>query len=179
MHKNAWIIEPDLLGADRVIADVGTIRQYNPQRFEMEQLTAIIYEDGDNHICAGYKDIAADEFWVRCQTLRPPVMPPILMCEAAGQLASYYALKHKLYTAQGGFVGLKGVRCRRMATPGERLFVMARLLKIRGNLLTCQFQCVVRNRLTCDGILIGGVFPWMKDRQDCDATTKPAGLKER
>lgn len=165
MHKNVWIIEPDLLDTDHVVADVDMIRQFNPQRFEMEQLTAVIYEDADRHVCAGYKDLATDEFWVRCQTLHSPVMPPLLMCEAAAQLASYYALKHKLYATQGGFVGLKGVRCRRMVTPGERLFVMAKLLKIRGNLLTCQFQCVVRNRLACDGILIGGVFPWMNGHQ--------------
>jgi 3-hydroxymyristoyl/3-hydroxydecanoyl-(acyl carrier protein) dehydratase len=62
------------------------------------------------------------------------------MCEAAAQLASYYALKHKLYATEGGFVGLRGVRCQGIARPGDRLFAMARLLKIRGTLLTCQFQ---------------------------------------
>ena len=165
MRKTSWIVEPDLWDADHVVADLDVIRQYNPQRFEMEQLTAVIYEDTDRHACLGYKDLAVNEFWVRCQTLQSPIMPPTLMCEAAAQLASYYALKHELYAAQGGFVGMKGVRCRGMVRPGERLFVMAKLLKIRGSLLTCQFQCVVRNRLLCDGILIGGVFPWMNGQQ--------------
>ncbi len=66
-------------------------------------------------------------------------------------------------------MGLKSVRCRRIVRPGERLFVMVKLLKIRGTLLTCQFQCAVRKRLVCDGVLIGGVFPWMKDQhRDCN-----------
>ena len=109
-----------------------------------------------------YKDLATDEFWVRGHAPHAPAMPAVLMCEAAAQLASYYALAHKLYPSQGGFLGLKNVRCRRIEKPGERLFVMAKLLKIRGAVLTCQFQCAVRNRLVCDGILIGSVFPSSK-----------------
>ncbi|NLX99971.1 MAG: beta-hydroxyacyl-ACP dehydratase [Rhodopirellula sp.] len=162
MRKDSWIVEPRLLDAAHVIADVDAIRQYNPQRFEMEQLTAIIYEDADRHVCVGHKDLTADEFWVRGQGSHP-IMPAVLMCEAAGQLANYYALRHRLYAVQGGFVGLKGVRYRRIAKPGERLFVIARLLKIRSTLLTCQFQCAVGRRVVCDGVLIGGGAAWMKD----------------
>ena len=163
MSKESWIAKPSLWDANHVIADLDAIRQYNPQRFEMEQLTAVIYEDVSGHVSVGYKDLAIDEFWVRGQIVQPAVMPPTLMCEAAAQLANYYALKHQLYKAQGGFVGLRKVRCRGFARPGERLFVLAKLLKIRGTLLTCQFQCVVRKRLVCNGILIGGVFPWMNN----------------
>jgi 3-hydroxyacyl-[acyl-carrier-protein] dehydratase len=78
------------------------------------------------------------------------------MCEAAAQLANYYVLKHKLYSCPGLFLGMNDVRYRRVVRPGERLFVMVKLLKVRGTLLTCQFQCVVRKRLVCDGVLIGG-----------------------
>ena len=31
----------------------------NPQRFEMEQLTAIVYLDSQQHVIAGYKDVTA------------------------------------------------------------------------------------------------------------------------
>ena len=157
MHETSWIIEPHLWNADRVIADLDAIRQYNSQRFEMEQLTAIIYEDTGRHICMGYKDLAIDEFWVRGHMPHAPVMPGTLMCEAAAQLANFYALKHKLYASPGVFVGLKDVRYRGIVSPGERLFIMAKLLKIRGAVLTCRFQCAVRERLVCDGVLIGGV----------------------
>jgi 3-hydroxyacyl-[acyl-carrier-protein] dehydratase len=160
MRKGLWLVEPDLWDADHVIADLDAIRQYNPQRFEMEQLTAVIYEDTSRHICIGYKDIGVNEFWVRGHMPYAPAMPMALMCEVAGQLANYYALKHRLYAAQGGFVGMKNVRCRQIVRPGERLFVMVKLLKIRSAVLTCRFQCVVRKRLVCDGVLMGGVFSW-------------------
>src|SRR5208282_524145 len=118
--RPSWIIEPDCWDSAPIIADLAAIRQYNPQRFEMEQLTAVIYEDPTRHVCVGYKDLATNEFWVRGYDLQSPVMPPTLMCEAAAQLANYYALKHKLYAAQGGFVGLKNVRCWQIARPGQR-----------------------------------------------------------
>ena len=155
MRKDLWIIEPGQWDANHVIADLDAIRQYNPQRFEMKQLTAVIYEDNTRHVCVGYKDLTMDDFWVPGHMPHAPFMPGTLMCEAAAQLANYYALKYKLYTSPGVFVGLKDVRCRGVARPDERLFIMAELLKVRNALLTCRFQCVVREQLVCDGVLIG------------------------
>ncbi|MGN6546721.1 MAG: 3-hydroxyacyl-ACP dehydratase FabZ family protein, partial [Aureliella sp.] len=83
MAARDLIIDPATLNFDHVIADVAEIRKYNPQRFEMEQLTAIIYEDLEKHICVGYKDITFDEFWVRGHMPGYPLMPGVLMCEAA------------------------------------------------------------------------------------------------
>ena len=84
---------------EHVVADLEQIRKYNPQRFEMEQLTAIVYEDPQRHICVGYKDLAQDEFWVRGHMPGFPLMPGVLMCEAAAQMASYYTVKHDLMGA--------------------------------------------------------------------------------
>ena len=53
------------LNFDQVVADREEIHRYNPQRFEMEQLTAIVHLDPDKNLIVGYKDVAADEFWVR------------------------------------------------------------------------------------------------------------------
>ena len=88
-----WIVEPESLDTDRVIADLSEIRQYNPQRCEMEQLTAVVFEDASRHICVGYKDLTTEEFWIRGYIPQAPVMPTTLLCDAAMQLANYYALK--------------------------------------------------------------------------------------
>ena len=45
MSGKDLLIDPSLLDFDNVIADVEEIRRYNPQRFEMEQLSAVVYED--------------------------------------------------------------------------------------------------------------------------------------
>ncbi|MEZ6068897.1 MAG: hypothetical protein R3C10_01230 [Pirellulales bacterium] len=53
------------MNLDDCIADIDQIRRYLPQRFEMEQLSRIIHEDLERHVCVGCRDISDDEFWVR------------------------------------------------------------------------------------------------------------------
>src|SRR6056297_2184953 len=79
---------------DHVVADLTEIRKYNKQRHEMEQLTAIVYESREEEICVGYKDISRDEFWVRGHMPQMPLMPGVIMLEAAAQISSYFAQKY-------------------------------------------------------------------------------------
>jgi 3-hydroxyacyl-[acyl-carrier-protein] dehydratase len=158
--RRALILDPSEYNLNHVIADIEEIRRYNRQRHEMEQLTAICYEDPERHICVGYKDLGPDEFWIRGHMPGMPIMPGVVMCEAAAQMASYYTQRHKLMdTAVVGFGGLKDVRFRGMVRPGERFVIVARLLRIRSTMLTCQFQCFVRENLVCDGIIKGIPLP--------------------
>lgn len=160
MPRRAPILDPSEYDLNRVIAGVEEIRRYNRQRFEMEQLTAIVFEDRDRAICVGYKDLGPDEFWVRGHMPGTPIMPGVIMCEAAAQLASYFAQKYRLLDAEVvGFGGLKDVRFRGVVQPGERFVVVARLLKTRSTMMTCEFQCLVRQNLVCEGVLMGIPLP--------------------
>ena len=160
MTNRALILDPSEYDLDNVVADIDQIRRYNRQRFEMEQLTAIVYDDPGSNICVGYKDIGPDEFWIRGHMPDLPIMPGVIMCEAAAQLASYYTQRNKLMdTPAVGFGGLQNVRFRGVVHPGERFVVVAKLLKVRRAMLTCQFQCFVGENMVCDGILKGIPLP--------------------
>ena len=50
-----YIIHPNEYDLGTVIADIDEIRRYNQQRFEMEQLTAIVHEDEDRGSVLGTK----------------------------------------------------------------------------------------------------------------------------
>src|SRR6185312_2916583 len=100
------LLDPSQLDLSRVVARRGDIERVNPQRFEMEQLTAIVHVDADQHLIAGYKEVTADEFWVRGHMPDYPLMPGVLMCEAAAQLCSYYIMNSPL--TQGDFLGFGG-----------------------------------------------------------------------
>ena len=58
-------LDPAKLDLNHIIADREAICRVNLQRFEMEQIDAIIYEDTSLHVVAGYKDVRSDEFWVK------------------------------------------------------------------------------------------------------------------
>ena len=129
--KKPLIIEFSEIDFNRVVSDIEVIRRYNPQRFEMEQLTAIVFEDPSRAICVGYKDLKPDEFWARGHMPGMPLMPGVIMCEAAAQLSSYYTLKNKLMEGVIGFGGMDEVRFRGVVRPGDRFVIMCRLLKAR------------------------------------------------
>src|SRR5262245_59635197 len=122
--------DPARLDLGRVLADRDAIRAVNPQRFEMEQLTAVVHLDKEEGVAAGYRDVRDDEFWVRGHMPGYPLLPGVLMCEAAAQLCSYFIVTQGLL--QGDFVGFGGmenVRFRGTVRPGDRLVLVSKLLK--------------------------------------------------
>lgn len=161
MSAKDLLIDPALLDFDQVVADVEEIRRYNPQRFEMEQLTAVIYEDLEEYACAGYKDIGRDEFWVRGHMPDMPLMPGVIVLEAAAQLCSFFSQKHDLLgAAMIGFGGLENVRFRAPIIPGDRLLLICKMTKVRpGRMIVCRFQAVVGETLAVDGMLKGIPIP--------------------
>jgi 3-hydroxyacyl-[acyl-carrier-protein] dehydratase len=123
--------DPARLDLGRVVADQAAIRQVNPQRFEMEQLTAIVHIDRGQHLVAGYKDVGADEFWVRGHMPGYPLLPGVLMCEAAAQLCSYYTFTEGLLEGDFiGFGGLENVRFRSPVRPGDRLVLIGKGVRV-------------------------------------------------
>ena len=161
MVRKDLIIDPAQIDLSNIVADLDGIRKYNPQRYEMEQLTAIVLEDTERGICVGYKDITRDEFWIRGHMPGMPLMPGVIMCEAAAQLSSYYVQKHDLLKAKMvGFGGMEEIRFRDPVVPGDRLVMASELLKARPRrILMCRFQGFVRNEMVVEGVIKGIPLP--------------------
>src|SRR5271167_3587213 len=85
---------------------IDAIREVNPQRGDMEQLDAIVWADNVLEGLIARKDVRESEFWVPGHIPGRPLLPGVLMIEAAAQLASFYARK---FHAWKGFVGFGGV----------------------------------------------------------------------
>jgi 3-hydroxyacyl-[acyl-carrier-protein] dehydratase len=148
--------DPARLDLTHVLADQAAIRAVNPQRFEMEQLTAIVYLDPEQHIVAGYKDVRPDEFWVRGHMPDYPLMPGVLLCEAAAQLCSYYITTQNIM--QGDFIGFGGldnVRFRGPVRPGDRLVLIAKGTRINRRQTICNVQGFVGNTMVFHADVIG------------------------
>lgn len=161
MAKSKFIIDPSLLDLDNPICDIEEIREFNPQRYEMEQLTAILHEDCERNACAALKRITHDEFWVRGHMPGMPLMPGVMMLEAVAQLSSFFTQKHDLLgTKIVGFGGVDDVRFRGPVRPGDDLILMVELIKVRrGRMIVAAFQGVVDNHLILEGSLRGIPIP--------------------
>ncbi len=160
MIKKPLIVDPSLYDENKPIAAIEDIRKFNRQRFEMEQLSGILYDDFEEKKCVGYKDMTPNEFWVRGHMPDFPLTPGVVLCEVAAQLASYFTTEHNMFNnAVMGFAGLEEVKFRGMVRPGDRVIVQAEMLKWRKILVTAHFMCVVDGDIVCEGVLKGVPLP--------------------
>jgi 3-hydroxyacyl-[acyl-carrier-protein] dehydratase len=120
----------------RPVADQAAIRAVLPHRHEMEMLSGVVYVDPARHLIVAYKDVRADEFWVRGHMPKFPLFPGVLMCEAAAQLACYYTVSQGVVdrTSLQGLGGIETARFHRPVRPGDRLVLVGRGVKVHRRL---------------------------------------------
>jgi 3-hydroxyacyl-[acyl-carrier-protein] dehydratase len=147
---------PSQLNFNQVLAGRKEIERVNPQRFEMEQLSGIVHMDTSQHLIAGYKDVTADEFWVRGHMPDYPLMPGVLMCEAAAQLCSYYIMSCGLMQGDFlGFGGMENVRFRGLVRPGDRLVLIGKGVKMHRRQCIFNVQGFVASTMVFHADIIG------------------------
>jgi 3-hydroxyacyl-[acyl-carrier-protein] dehydratase len=166
-------LDPAQLDLGRVVVDREAIRRVNPQRFEMEQIDAIVLLDMDRKLVAGYKDVRDDEFWARGHMPGYPLMPGVLMCEAAAQMCSYYVVMAGLLEGDFiGFGGLEHVRFRGVVRPGDRLVMIGKGLRLNRRQTIFNVQGFVNGVMVFHADVIG--LP-MKSEAPGSAPPDPGG----
>ncbi len=142
---------------DAVVAGQDAIREINPQRGDMEHLNGINWFDHEGRIL-GYKDVREDEFWVPGHIPGRPLLPGVIMIEAAAQVSSYYV---KAVLKCDGFIGFGGVeKCkfRLPVLPGCRLYILAQQTGSRHRRFTSDIQGIVAGQLVFEATIIGAAM---------------------
>ena len=140
------------------VFDKEAICRINPQRFEMQQLDGILWYDKENRHILGYKDVTEGEFWVRGHIPGRPLMPAVIMVEAAAQLSSFIV---KLIYEMEGFIGFAGIeesKFRSIVEPGKRLYLLCHITKFRSRKYTCSIQGVVDNTMVFETVVSGMIL---------------------
>ena len=103
------------------VFDKEAICKVNLQRYEMQQLDGILWYDKDKHLILGYKDVTENEFWTRGHIPDRPLMPGVIMVEAAAQLSSFYI--KQIIELEGfiGFAGIGSAKFRSVVEPGAKI----------------------------------------------------------
>ncbi len=136
MSSEQLTLDLTALDFDHPVVNLEAIRGVNPQRYEMEMLSGIVHIDPQKHLIVGFKDTRHDEFWVRGHMPGFPLLPGVLMCEAAAQLCAYYFTSQSV-GAPGSLVGLGAIddaRFHRPVRPGKRLILVGTGVKVHRRL---------------------------------------------
>ena len=145
----------DAIDLDHIAFDLDAIRETVPQRFEMEQLTAIHHFDRENRVVVGSRQIGHDEWWARGHIPGRPIFPGVLTIEAAAQLATWL---HQAVSGERKFFGFGGVdevRFRHAIVPGDRVILIAKIREIRSRKGLFDCQAVVNGKLVFQALITG------------------------
>lgn len=150
------IVDPATIDTSKIQYDIEAIRKLNRQRYEMEQLTAIVSVDLEKRLIIAYKDISQDEFWIRGHIPGRPLMPGAVMCESVAQAASFLIAQCvKDLKDFVGFGGLDGVRFRGEVKPGDRFVIVGQIESLRRAYAVMNAQAFVDTHMVFEGTVIG------------------------
>jgi 3-hydroxyacyl-[acyl-carrier-protein] dehydratase len=141
------------------IFDKEAVCKVNPQRYEMQQLDGILWYDKEKSQILGYKDITNNEFWIRGHIPERPLMPGVIMVEAAAQLSSFFM--KQIFQESGfiGFAGIESAKFRAVIEPGQRLYLLGLITKYRQkkrtSMVTTSVQGVVEGNLVFEATVSG------------------------
>jgi len=143
------------LDLKRVVMSLDEIRKLNPQRYEFEHLDGILFLSREEETIVGYKDVRSDEFWTRGHLPGRPLLPGVLMIEAAAQMCSVY--QAMVHPSKGffGFGGVDKVKFRSTVVPGDRLILIGRAVSVHPRRSIFEAQGVVGDKLVFEGTITG------------------------
>ncbi|HBG28460.1 MAG: hypothetical protein A2Y10_10830 [Planctomycetes bacterium GWF2_41_51] len=140
---------------NKIVITKEEIQAVNPQRYEMQHLDGIIWYDKEKFLILGYKDVTENEFWIRGHIPGRPLMPAVIMVEAAAQLSSVF-VKH-VYQLPGfiGFASIDSAKFRKTVSPGKRLYLLGHITVFKRRLYTCVVQGIVDGTMVFDTVVSG------------------------
>jgi len=144
----------DLTG--KPLFDKEAICKLNPQRFEMQHLDGIIWYNKEKFLILGYKDVTEKEFWVRGHIPGRPLMPGVIMIEAAAQLLSFFV--KQIYEEKGfiGFTSIDSAKFRSAVAPGQRLYLLGHITKFKkGKKYNANIQGIVDGNMAFETAISG------------------------
>jgi 3-hydroxyacyl-[acyl-carrier-protein] dehydratase len=144
----------------RVMISAAEVGRLNPQSGPMRQLDHIVWHNDDFTAIVGLKQVrpGLEEFWAAHHIPGRPMMPGVLMIEAAAQLSSIVYRKKMGESRFLGFTRCDDVIFRGQVVPGDTLLLLGNEIQFRPRRMISRTQGVVRGQLVFEATITGMVL---------------------
>ena len=152
------LFDLDDIDLNAVAVDADEVGRMNPQRDDMRQLDHVIWMSEDRMRMVGVKEVTDAEFWVPQHIPGRPLMPGVLMIEAAAQLLS---IQFRFRSGSDRFLGF--TRCdntsfRGQIIPGDTLYLLCEEVDYRPRRMIGRAQGIVDGKLIFESTVTGMVL---------------------
>ncbi len=171
----------DISGIDlsATVADVESIARTIPQRGDMLQIDRIVWHEENFERGIAIKEVSEDEFWVPGHIPDKPLLPGVLMVEAAAQLASWMYYKRSRKDWFAGFTRIEETIFRGQVAPGDTLILVGKCLKYNVKRFTCRCQGVVNDQIVFETTVTGMALTKIPKPEARPAAEFPKGQSAR
>ena len=152
------VLDIDSLDLTREVFGPRDLDAELPQVGHMRHCDAVLWHNDDFTAGVGHKLVRPDEFWVPGHIPGRPLLPGVLMIEAAAQMASFLNTKSGRVKGFLGFTRCDEVSFRGQVVPGDRLLLLAKLLDWNRRRFVSHCQGVVAGKIVFDGKITGMVM---------------------
>jgi 3-hydroxyacyl-[acyl-carrier-protein] dehydratase len=131
-----------------------------PQCGDMRQLDRVVWINDSSTQAIGIKDVRDDEFWVAGHVPGRPLLPGVIMIEAAAQISSVlYQYRQKFESKKFlGFTRVDDCIFRGSVEPGQQLILLAVEKKFQRRRFSCYAQGIIDGKVIfevqCTGMRI-------------------------
>ncbi len=152
---NELLIDLNSIDLNAVALNQAAVDKLLPQTGPMRQMDHLIWRDEQLTCGVAVKHIRQDEFWVPYHIPGRPLMPGVLMIEAAAQLCS---VLQTLAIPDVGFLGF--TRCdetsfRGQVVPGDHFYTISKLVERNRRRFVCRVQGEVNSQLVFESTITG------------------------
>lgn len=149
------LIDLNEIDLTQICINSDELGNYISQEGDMRQLDHIVWVNDAKTICIAVKKVRDDEFWVPGHLPGHPLLPGVMMIEAAGQNSS---VMYRNKTGLDQFMGF--VRCddavfRAQVVPGDTLYIISKEIEHTRRRFITLNQGILDNKLVFEAKITG------------------------
>ncbi len=148
----------DLSGIDfdATVVDYEGIQKYNKHRGEAQQIDRIAWLGENYEQGVAIRKVRDDEWWCPGHIPGRPIMPAVMMVEAAAQLSCWMFLARGIVSYNFvGFTRIEDTKFRNKVEPGDTLVILSQQVKFHIRRFICDTMGLVNGNVAFESRVTG------------------------